>query len=93
MSFAQHLRRVDDHNGWLFPIRSSYRARGLTYSIVRYSEFRNISSRVPNWLRACVSLERTRNIIREARKVSGVASALNPRAGKCAFAIRSDARS
>jgi hypothetical protein len=24
MSFAQHLRRVDDHNGWLFPIRSSY---------------------------------------------------------------------
>ena len=44
MSFAQHLRRVDDHNGWLFPIRSSYRARGLTYSIVRYSEFRNIPS-------------------------------------------------
>jgi Tn3 transposase DDE domain len=48
---------------------------------------------VATWLRACVSLGRTRNIKREARKAGGMSSALNHRAGKCAFAIRSCARS
>jgi hypothetical protein len=41
---------------------SNHPQKALTYSIVRYSEFRNIPSIYYELLRACVSLGRTRNI-------------------------------
>jgi hypothetical protein len=62
-----------------------YSVNGILSDIPSSGIFR---VRASNWLRVCVSLGRTRNIKREARKSSGASSALNPRAGKCAFAIR-----
>ena len=68
-------------------------ARTLAYFFPHIPSSGIFRVRVPNWLRVCVSSGKTRNINREARKSSGASPALNPRAGKCAFALRRDARS